>query len=270
MPIIGNNFWRDAGAYGEGAGDAISQALIQAPIQRLGLQQQLGQMQLERQRFMSQQALAQQGLQQRGQYQQGVLGLREGQLQESQRAHDLANMIQGLRAQIEQQHYGAMDSRPIPVPQSGQMYFPNGGAPQAQSGGVGTGQMTQQGVAQNPPNPQGFTLASVGQPGQKPMTQNQQIEQFLNAAKLYAGVTPGITNDAPFRNSVSNVMYQGQLPQQWQAPQQQAQMPGTNMPPSQGVDTNAIMQQAQQAIQQGANPMAVKQRLQQKYGLTMP
>ena len=270
MPLIGQSPWTDAGNFGEGVGQALSQGLMQLPRQRYEMALQQAQMAQQQRQQALMYGLQQQGLQQRGAYQQGMLGVHQGQLEEQQRAHDLANMIQTLRAQIEQQHYGAMDSRPIPVPQSGQMYFPNGGAPQAQSGGAGTGQMTQQGVSQNPPNPQGFTLSSVGQPGQKPMTQNQQIEQFLNAAKLYAGVTPDITNDAPFRNSVSNVMYQGQLPQQWQAPQQQAQMPGTNMPSSQGVDTNAIMQQAQQAIQQGANPMAVKQRLQQKYGINMP
>jgi hypothetical protein len=176
----------------------------------------------------------------------------------------MRNIIEGLRAQNEAQRPFSLGNGNALIP-----------TPQAQSGGLGTGQPTAQALGNTPTNPQqsappGYQLFST--PRQTmPETGNQQFGNALSANNDWLRSLL-VTNNIPpqiqqnFSNLATRAM--SQLPQQGLGQQQPQQ---TNQPSFQqgGFDTNAIMQQAQQAIQQGANPQAVHQRLQQQYGLSL-
>jgi len=151
------------------------------------------------------------------QYHQGLLGLRQQGLENQPSAHDMANQIQLLRAQMEGQHYNQMEQRPINLGQ-GNFLVPQGG-------GLGQGQATQQGLTNNPPNTQqtptqgqsfgGFQLQQAPR-GLSQMTPNEQVRAQLDAGRLYAGAL-GSTNlnqsDPRFTQSMSNLFYGLQQPQ---------------------------------------------------------
>lgn len=256
MAIIANPWAQDAVAFGQSAGNALSQGLLQLPQQRY-------EMALRNQ--MMQQAMMKQ--QQMNQYHQGLLGIRQQGLESQNSARDMANQINLLREQIGQQHEQYLQNRPISLG-GGNALIPQGLMPQTND--VGTGQPTQQSL-QSPQNFGEYQLMSV--PKSQMMTPNEQVRGLIDAGRLYAGALNS-TNlnavDPRFTQTMSNAFYGMSRPQQQQPmtnglPQQPQGL--TNSIPQQGMDTNAIIQQAQMAIQQGADPMAVRQRLQQQYGL---
>ena len=100
MSVIGNSLWTDAGNYGAGLGQVLSQAMLQMPHQRAMLAMQQAQQQMEQQRMMQQNQLQQQAQQQSMQLGLGEMALKKQELQQNEQAHQLQLEEQKIRNQL--------------------------------------------------------------------------------------------------------------------------------------------------------------------------
>jgi len=237
MPIVGQNFWQDAGNFGQGVGQTLGQAMLQQPMERYRLAMQQAQMAQQNNLNMlyaQQAAQQQQGLQQ---YRQQSLGQGQQQLDETKRYdtmvgsnNDVRNELASQRIQIQEltSLLKGMQGGVVAGPQGGAV--PNVGLGQG-TPNIGGGQPQQlqqpQGTNNVPAtNPfDGFSFQTPPPKGQ--ITQNQQQNFDLRKLVTLAGLMQS-TNPAVQGLTNQLLGLGGQRTQQPQQFQQQGQ--GTNNP----------------------------------------
>lgn len=285
--------WTDAANYGRGLGDSLSQGLLQLPQERLRLLMQQKQMENQQAQLQAMNNFRMQGLDMRGNQNNTIDAIKmliaqnQGKYQDS-RIDQGQQRIDQTKGELMQYGNGAVGPR-FPQQQTQQdqglpvsdPYAPSNFGQQVQQNplSLGGGQPQQmpapqpQGLTQQQPPQNGLPPGVFQVPKQgMPMTANQ-IDGNTLKALMTMGQAASSTNRSPamdyIQNNASNIVQRLQgmtqqggpgVTQMQQPPQQGLQA----MPPSQqgGMDTNAILQQAQQAIQQGADPIKVRQRLQ--------
>ena len=126
MPIIGNPWAQDAGRFGQGVGDSLSQALLQLPQQRYMMALQQAQMAQRQQQMAQNYGLQQQKAQEMGQYHTNEIGLRQQQVGiDQQKADDqwVANRNRML-GEIKANNF-RMEQAQKPSVQGGMIIQPN-------------------------------------------------------------------------------------------------------------------------------------------------
>lgn len=215
-------------------------------------------------------------------YRQAELGYRQQQLQSldayrqaalGQRSQyqDMENQIRLLQAQaaLGRDPRGPYVSTPNGPLNTQTGVYGTGMPPAAQSGGAGTGSQTNNQIQSLP------SQAATQNPAMmRANTASEQADDrnFLGLVNAFGAANATTNNPSSFlTNLISNRMVNTYGPNGLRLPVQQSLAPTNSfqLTQPQGFDTNAILQQAQSAIQQGANPQAVRARLQQNYGLTL-
>lgn len=281
--------WTDAANYGRGLGDSLSQGLLQLPQERLRLLMQQKQMENQQAQLQAMNNFRMQGLDMRGNQNNMIDAIKmliaqnQGKYQDS-RIDQGQQRIDQNKGELMQYGNGAVGPR-FPQQQTQQdqglpvsdPYAPSNFEQQAQQNplSLGGGQPQQmpapqpQGLTQQQPPQNGLPPGVFQVPKQgMPMTANQ-IDGNTLKALMTMGQAASSTNRSPaidyIQNNASNMVQrlQGQGLNQQQEQGFPPMQQGFQQPQQAGgMDTNAILQQAQQAIQQGADPIKVRQRLQ--------
>jgi hypothetical protein len=243
MPIIGNPWAQDAGRFGQGVGDSLSQALLQLPQQRYMMALQQAQMAQRQQQMAQNYGLQQQKAQEMGQYHSNELGLRQQQVGiDKQRADDqwVANRNRML-AEIHANNF-RMQQAQKPTVQDNMIIQPN------------VPQQSQDGLQQtNQPPQQPWSVTPVPQTqGGGGSSSSGTATALGDVSSIIKGMlaNPGLQTNYPSIWQQSTNAYPQMLQRFMQQPQPFPQMGQTNQPGM--MQSNSIPPWASQQLPDGS------------------
>ena len=243
MPIIGNPWAQDAGRFGQGVGDSLSQALLQLPQQRYMMALQQAQMAQRQQQMAQNYGLQQQRAQETSQYHTDELGLRKQALDQT---GQYQNNELGIRQQQADNQWLANHNRMLAEVRANYLRTQLAQKPYAQDGVLFTpntqsnvSQPSQGGLQQtNQPSTSSQLSWSASPIPQRPESPGQAMGNVNVAAGNYSRAlnTPGVSNNVPLINILSNLLQHANSqvigqPSMMQQSNQPGMMQSNNIPP---------------------------------------